>query len=269
VEGVVTGCRERGADCAQIFVSNPRAWASPSIDEEAASAFRAGWRAASLGPLAVHAPYPLNIAAPDEEFLRRGRSLARDLVRTCDALGVDVLVLHAGSAAGDHPAAARRRAATTLRRAAAEADRVRPVVELMAGTRGAVASNVVEAEALLVQVNDDRVGLCLDTAHLFAAGHAIDTSEGAEALAHELRSLGLDDRVRLIHANDSVFPRGEHRDRHADIGEGTIGLGGFRAFLTQPLFASTPMVLETSGDPERQAADIAFLRRTAALTLRR
>jgi deoxyribonuclease-4 len=144
-----------------------------------------------------------------------------------------------------------------------EADSVRVVAELMAGTSGAVASLPAEAEELLAAVVDDRLGLVLDTAHLFAAGLAIDEPDGVAGLSDNLRARGLAARLALVHANDSVFERGAHRDRHTDIGDGLIGEAGWRALATDPLLSSVPWILETPGDAERQRADIAYLRTLA------
>jgi deoxyribonuclease-4 len=262
--GVVKECHDRGADCAQIFVSNPRAWAGPTIGDDQATAFREAWRISGLGPLAAHAPYLVNIASPNQAFLERSRQLASATVLTCARMGVDLLVVHsgAGGTEGDR-GDARARAAETLRRTAGDAEGVRILVELMAGTSGAVASTIPEAAALLEAAGDERIGLCLDTCHLFAAGYGLDTPEGVDELFAELDALGLTARVGLVHANDSMFPRGERRDRHENLGDGHIGIDGWRAIIVRPEVADWTFVLETPGDAERHAADIARLRELA------
>jgi deoxyribonuclease-4 len=257
--GVVRGCRDRGADCAQVFLSNPRAWAPPRIGEDDAAAFREAWAASGLTPLAAHAPYLVNIAAPDDMMLTRSRELALATVRTGDEIGVDLVVFHSGAGGASDPEAARERAATTLR-ALAESTSASVLVELMAGTAGAVASTVAEGAALLEAAGVDGIGLCLDICHLFAAGYALDRPEGVSRLFDELSALGMTERVRLVHANDSMFPMGLHRDRHAPIGEGMIGEKGWRALLARPEAAGLPFVLETPGDAAGHARDIARLR---------
>jgi deoxyribonuclease-4 len=142
------------------------------------------------------------------------------------------------------------------------AARTRVAVELMAATSGAVASTITEARALLDAAGDERVGLCLDTCHLFAAGYALDDPEGVEGLVSELARAGLIGRVCLIHANDSAFGRGEHRDRHEYLDAGRIGHAGWRALVRSPL-AAVPWVTETGGDVERQRSDLAMLRALA------
>jgi len=212
ISGAVEECRLRGADAAQIFVSNPRGWAGPRVTDEEADSFRESWSASGFGPLVAHAPYLVNIASPNKEFVAKSRGLAGSTVRACDSLGIDFLVLHAGAGGPTEPDAARLRAATTLRIASDVGEHVRILVELMAGTSGAVASTIAEAAALLEAADVDGVNLCLDTCHLFATGYALDTAEGVETLFAELKAEGLTERVALIHANDSLYPRGERRD---------------------------------------------------------
>jgi deoxyribonuclease IV len=260
IAGAIEECRVRGADAAQIFVSNPRGWSGPRVSDADGMAFREAWSASGLGPLAVHAPYLVNIASPNLEVLTKSRVLARETVRACEALGVDMLVLHAGAGGSAERETALTRAAETLRIVTDEADRVRVLVELMAGTSGAVASTFSEAERLVGATGVDRLGLCLDTCHLFAAGYGIDTAEGLVELFEEISARGLMNRVALIHANDSMYERGAHRDRHENIGDGFIGIEGWRALLAQPELADLTLILETPGDAQRHARDIATLR---------
>jgi deoxyribonuclease-4 len=200
-----------------------------------------------------------NAASWDAEIVAKTRTLVEASVRACDELGVDLLVVHAGAGGPQGRGAALRTAAETFRRAVT-ADHVRVLVELMAGTSGAVASLPSEAEELLAEVGDDRLGITLDTAHLFAAGIALDDPGEVTGLSDELRGRGIAQRLALVHANDSVFERGAHRDRHADIGDGLIGEAGWAALANDPLLSSVPWILETPGDAERQRADITRLR---------
>jgi deoxyribonuclease-4 len=260
IHGALEATIERGADCAQLFISNARAWAGPRVADEDAAAFRAAWEASSLGPVVAHAPYLVNIASPNPEFLEKSRALAVASAQACDRLGVAVLVLHAGAGGPGEPAAALERAAETLRVAAGAARDVRVAVELMAGTNGAVASLLPEAARLFEAAGVDGIGLVLDTCHLFAAGYELDAPHGAGALVAELEAQGLTERLALIHANDSKFPRGEHRDRHENIGDGFIGEAGWRAIVAEPVLTGVPLILETPADAERHREDIARLR---------
>jgi deoxyribonuclease-4 len=260
IHGALDGTRERGADCAQLFISNARAWAGPRVGDDESAAFRDAWRDAGLGPVVAHAPYLVNIASPNPEFLQKSRTLAAATAQACDRLGIAVLVLHAGAGGPWEPAEALKRAAETLRITAGAAERVRVSVELMAGTGGAVASSLSEAARLFDAAGVDGLGLVLDTCHLFAAGVPLDAPEGAGALVDELGTQGLTQRLALVHANDSKFPRGERRDRHENIGDGFIGEPGWRGLLAQPAITAVPWVLETPADAERHALDVAKLR---------
>lgn len=260
IEGAVEEARLRDADCVQIFVSNPRAWAAPRYDEEEAERFRSALSASGIAPCVAHMSYVGNVAAWKPDFLLRTRELVLATVRACDALGVDHLVVHTGAGGPQGRDVALRVAAESYRFAVEEADRVTVLAELMAGTTGAVASLPREAEELLAAVGDQRLGIVLDTAHLFAAGVPIDDPAGVDDLAQELHDRGLASRLTVVHANDAVFERSARRDRHADIGDGTIGERGWRALATDPLLSSVPWILETPGDAARQRADIARLR---------
>jgi deoxyribonuclease IV len=260
ISGAIEEAVARGADCLQIFISNPRSWAGPRYDDAEAERFREALAASGLRPCVAHLSYVGNVASWDPTILGRTRELLRETVHACDTLGVDLLVVHTGAAGPQDRGAALRAAAESFRLAVQEAHEVRVIAELMAGTSGAVASLPHEAEELFGEVGDDRLGLCLDTAHLFAAGVGLDDPAGVAALSDELRGRALASRLALVHANDSVFERGARRDRHADIGDGLIGLDGWRALVNDPLIGWVPWMLETPGDVDRQRADIASLR---------
>jgi deoxyribonuclease-4 len=137
----------------------------------------------------------------------------------------------------------------------------------MANTAGAVASRISEAKELFDHVDDERLGLVLDTCHLFATGYGLDTAEGIDDLFGELAETGLGDRVALVHLNDAKNERGSKRDRHEVVGHGLIGETGFTAFLRRPAVqALDAVVVETpaSGDARREELD--RIRRYAGLT---
>lgn len=254
--------RSVGAEAVQLFLSNPRAWAGPRIEN--AERFGLEWREAGIGPLYVHAPYLVNIASPSAEFHAKSLELVARSVAACEVAGAAGFVVHAGAGGPGEPAHALERATIVLRSALELAQDTRVLVELMAGTSGAVASTLVEAGALLDAVADERLGLCLDTCHLFAAGYGLDAAEGVAACFDELHELGLGERLALIHANDAKHPRGSHRDRHERIGEGLIGVEGFSAILHRPEVADLDLVLETPSDLEQRTRELATMRRLAA-----
>jgi len=128
-----------------------------------------------------------------------------------------------------------------------------------------VASTFPQAKEVLMEAGDDpRIALCADTCHLFQAGYGLDTSDGVAAAFGELRRLGLARRLRVVHANDSTYPRGARRDSHTHVGRGHIGEAGFAAILAQPAVRRCAVLCETPGRLEDHARNIATLRRLAA-----
>jgi deoxyribonuclease-4 len=264
VNAVIETARSYGADAAQLFISSPRAWAGPIVSEDEGAEFRARWNESGLGPVFVHAPYLVNIASPNRGFVEKSRTLLARTIDGCEAIGAVGLVVHAGSGVEGKREAALERAAAILRELAPAADRTSIVVELMAGTSGAVASTFAEARELFDLVGDDRLRLCTDTCHLFASGYDLASADGVKETFDELRSSALADRLTLVHANDSEFPRGERRDRHTNIGKGHIGVEGFGAILHDPTVRHADAVLvETPGDVEAHRRDIETLRSLA------
>jgi deoxyribonuclease-4 len=254
----IENARAVGAGAVQLFLSNPRSWAGPL--PQTAEKFGADWRAGGVGPLFVHAPYLVNIASPNAEFVTKSLELCRRSVVACGIAGAAGFVVHAGSGGPGERGEAVARAAGVLRLILDETEGTNLVVELMASTAGAVASTWPEAGQLFDLVGDARLRLCGDTCHLFVTGYGLDAPEGVDACFDELASSGLEDRLVLIHANDAEFPRGSKRDRHANIGEGLIGLEGFRAILHRPEVADLSVIVETPRGGEAHRRDVETLK---------
>jgi deoxyribonuclease-4 len=266
--GAIGSARACGAEAAQIWGSNPRAWVHPSVPPSVAREFGRAWRAEGLGPLVLHAPYMVNVASPNEDFRARSVDLARATVALAETIPADGVVVHAGSAgASTEPARAREIAASSLAAIAELAEETSVFVELTAGGAGSVASTFPHFRKLLDAAGKHpRLALCADTCHLFAAGYALDAPAGVRACFDQIRRLGLSGRLRLIHANDSKFPRGARRDSHTHIGEGHIGEAGFRAILAHPAVRRCAVICETPGRLEDHARNIATLRRLGRVT---
>lgn len=255
----VDTARDVGAEAVQLFISNPRAWSGPRL--ETAEKFGAEWREGGVGPLFVHAPYLVNIASPNPEFLQKSLTLCVQSVRACGVLRAEGFVVHAGAGGTGEPAAAIERAAAILQAILDETpEETQLLVELMAGTSGAVASTVEEAARLFDAVDGERLGVVLDTCHLFVTGYGLDEPSGVDALFQELGSAGLAERLRLVHMNDAKNERGSHRDRHEVVGEGTIGLPGFAAFLARPEVRDLSVVVETPASGETRRAELDRIR---------
>jgi deoxyribonuclease IV len=259
----VPTAREVGAEAAQLFISNPRAWSGPK--PETAEKFGAEWREGGIGPLFVHAPYLVNIASPNAEFLTKSLELCRKSVQACGIIGAEGFVVHAGAGGPAERHEALERAATLLQGILLETpEETHLLVELMANTAGAVASTIGEADELFTAVDDERLGLVLDTCHLWATGYALDTPAGVDALFEELATTGLSSRLRLVHLNDAKNDRGSKRDRHEVVGVGVIGATGFASFLHRPEVRDLTLVVETPAAGEARRAELERIRAFAA-----
>jgi deoxyribonuclease IV len=253
-----------GADAFQIFVGNPRAWAPPPVRPDLAAEFRERRLEAGIGAVFVHASYLVNIASPNPAFLERSVELARRELEAAAALGADGLVIHAGAGGPGERAAAVRRAGSSAAAVAGGEEEPLVLLELTAGGTGTVASTIPQAGELLEAAGGHpRLGICLDTCHLFAAGYALDQEEGVAACLEELRAGGLDARLELVHANDARDPRGSRRDRHADPGRGHIGEVGFTALFRHPSLRDRTVLAEVPGKEREHARVVADLRRLA------
>lgn len=251
---------DRGARALQIFVSNPRAWAVPEPVEERCREFRQRRAEEQIAVAVAHASYLVNIASPNDDLRARSVELARREAAIAAALGLDGLVVHAGAGGpGERSAAVERAAASAL---AICGEGAPVLLELTAGGRGSVASTIPEAADLLGACGDDpRIGLVLDTCHLFAAGAPLDDPKGVRTTLQVLRDHRLTRRLRVVHANDARDPRGSRRDRHEHIGRGYIGEDGFRAILADPAVRRAAIVLETPGRLKEDLGNLAVLRR--------
>jgi deoxyribonuclease-4 len=247
-----------GAEVVQVFVSNPRGWARAAGDPRQDAAFR-DWAGGRGVPVFVHAPYLVNLGSPDPRVRELSAGALAHALDRGAALGAAGVVVHAGSSVdGDRAAGlCRVRAALLplLDRLPAGGPRV--LVEPTAGGGAALASTVDTTAAYVAALDGHpRLGLCLDTCHLHAAGHDLAAPGGARRLVAALtRAVGRP-RLGLVHANDSRDERGSTRDRHASVGAGAIGAAGFGELLAA--VRGVPVLVET--EDTAHAADIATLK---------
>ncbi len=249
VERAVERALQCGFSAAQIFLKNCRQWRAPALRPEEASAFR---KAASASGLFFfgHAGYLLNLASASDLLAEQSLQALRDEVERAKLLGLPFLVLHPGTAArGEEPEAALSRLAHRLRSLFPKGSlqpEVGIALETMAGQGSQLGWRLEQLSWLLEELDDPRrFGICLDTAHLWAAGYPIATPAGYRAFTAELEERRLAARVWAIHLNDSAAPFGSRRDRHEHLGRGTLGLSAFGQILQDPRWSRVPMVLET------------------------
>ncbi|HSO56058.1 MAG TPA: deoxyribonuclease IV [Actinomycetes bacterium] len=260
----VGNARDVGCESLQVFVSNARGWAPPPVDPVGDQLFQAGMAEAGLGPLFVHAPYLVNFASASPVTRENSREVVAATLAKAASIGAAGVVVHAGQALASGRAAGlatTRESLLPLADAGAGQDGPDLVLELTAGTRGALAARFEEmAELLAACDHHPRLKVCMDTCHAQAAGYDLSDPTGVTKALDELFAT-LGDRVVLVHANDSRDPVGAGRDRHCPIGTGTIGDHGFAAILAHPALATLPVITETTGDPTQMATDLARLNR--------
>jgi deoxyribonuclease IV len=240
---------ERDCRAIQIFNQSPRMWRPSVYSEQDVAAFREAMAASQIDAVLIHAVYLLNCASEDPEIREKSLVSLTHSLRVGYDIGAAGVVLHPGSAKTGDVSEALARASKTIREALADSEGCPLHLENTAGAGGTLGRSIDELAALLEAAGDDeRLGLCLDSCHLFASGYDIRTYAGMDELTTEIaEKVGLQ-RVGSLHLNDSQTPLGSNRDRHANIGAGELGESGCTAFLSAPSFQDLPCVLETPGE---------------------
>lgn len=252
----------------QIFVKNSNRWIGKEITNAEAGEFRAAFSRSGLLAVAAHSSYLINAAGGNAEFRKKSTAALAEELDRCDALGVPALVLHPGSCGEAGPAAGIRRVARMLDAAFSRSRSTAAVwLETAAGQGAGVGSRFEELrDVIAASKNEARLGVCLDTCHVFAAGYELRTPEGYGATIDAFdRALGLG-TLRAMHVNDSKKALGSRVDRHEHIGKGMIGDAGFRNLMTDPRLAAIPKFLETPKDEtlDLDRKNLAALRRLAS-----
>jgi deoxyribonuclease-4 len=262
---------ELGCGAVQIFLKSHRQWASKPLDAEQVRAFRAARRRTGIRMVFAHASYLVNLANPTDAPWRQAVDFFTDELERAEALELGWVVIHPGSHMGDGAGAGIARVVRALDEVVTRTAgyRVKVALENTAGAGHCIGNRLIDLGALLQRAaRPERLGVCLDTCHLFAAGYDIRTAAGYTSVMNECqRHIGFD-RVLAFHLNDARAPLGSGLDRHANIGEGFLGRPAFRFLLNDPRFRRVPKVLETPKEPE-PAADLKNLKTLRALRLPR
>ena len=254
-----------GCDSVQIFVKSNRSWAVKPLADEAIARFKAKAQETGIHPVVAHTSYLLNLATHDQALWMKSRdTLIVELTR-CETLHIPYLVLHPGAHVGAGEAAGLARVAQALGQVHASTPGfcTQILLEITAG-QGTSLGYCFEHLAWLMEhtPEGERLGVCLDTCHAFAAGYELRTLEGYTATMEDFdRIIGLE-RLQALHLNDCKGDLGSHKDRHAHIGQGHIGLDGFRHLVNDPRLAGLPGLLETpkSDDLHEDRENLALLR---------
>jgi deoxyribonuclease-4 len=254
------------ATAIQIFTRSQRQWKAKPMSREESGAFRSALGGSGVKAVLSHASYLINLSSVVPQFLALSRKTLAEELRRCHALGIPHAVVHPGAhmGAGDKQglAAVARSLDDVLRRTRGSS--AGPLLEVTAGQGSCLGHSFEQVAEILARLKDPRrVGVCLDTCHLFAAGYDITTESGYEQTLERFdKVVGLR-KLKAIHLNDSQKPLGSRVDRHAHIGEGFLGLATFARFLNDPRLARVPMVVETPGPIEVWKKEIALLRALA------
>ncbi len=251
------------ATAIQIFTRSQRQWKAKPMTGAESDAFRSALGGSGVKAVLSHASYLINLASVVPRFLALSRQTLADELGRCHALGILHAVVHPGAhmGAGDEQglAAVARSLDDVLRRTRGSS--AGPLLEVTAGQGSCLGHRFEQVAAILARVKEPgRVGVCLDTCHLFAAGYDIATESGYEQTLERFdKVVGLR-KLKAIHLNDSQKPLGSRVDRHAHAGEGFLGLAAFARFLNDPRLKKVPMVVETPGPIDVWKKEIALLR---------
>ena len=244
---------ERGkditADCIQIFVAAPQRWLEAKHSDEAVAAFLAARREASIAPILLRGPYLINLGSAEEALRQRSADAIASQLEWSDRLGAMGVVFHVGSFGKEDREIGMSRAAESIAAILDRSVTSSPLLlETTAGAGNSIGGRFEDLGELIERLNQSpRLQVCLDTCHIFAAGYPCTTTADLDQTMAEFdRFIGLD-RLTALHLNDSEGTFGSHRDRHANIGEGQIGLDGFRAIVNHPALRKLPGFLEVPG----------------------
>ncbi len=236
-----------GGNCMQIFAGSPRLWFRKPFDDSEVQKYLKGIKENNLGPVFIHALYLVNLATPNPEMFEKSiNSLVMDLQNGA-RIGSSGVIIHIGSHLGTGFDSVKDQVAASLERIIGLTDNCDLILENAAGQNGKIGS-LDELSFLIKTVNSPRLKICLDTAHLFAGGVDLRSEEKIEKLIKELIDLDLLDKLVCLHLNDCASDLGSHRDIHANIGEGKIGLEGLKTFVNRQELSHLPLILEVPGD---------------------
>jgi deoxyribonuclease IV len=253
--------REMRCDAIQIFNQSPRMWRPTRYSDDDFAEFRETVKGSRVNAVAIHMIYLINPAAKDREMQKKSLESLTHALRVGDGIGALGVVVHPGALKDDTRANAKKRAIKLIKEALARSERCPIFYENTAGSPQLLGRDFDETAELIDKTGGPkRLGLCIDSCHLYATGYDIAIPEGMKAMIDEIDAkVGLE-QLRLLHVNDATDPLGSNRDRHAPIGKGTIGRKGLRAFLGERRIQGVPAVLEGPGidgrAPDRKSVEL-------------
>jgi len=246
---------ERGCESIQIFNQSPRMWRPTDYGPDDFAAFKEAMDASPVEAVVIHAVYLINCASKDKELRKKSLASLTHALRIGDGIRAAGVVLHPGAQKGEPLGPSIKRAAKVIAAALKDSDSCPLLLEQTAGHKGLLGRDFDQtAELIELAGGGRRLGLCLDSCHLFVQGYDVTDAEHLGKVVDEAdEKVGLD-RLRCLHVNDAAAPLGSCRDRHANIGKGEMGKQGLAAFLSEPRFEGLPATLETPG-PNKKGPD--------------
>jgi deoxyribonuclease-4 len=265
---------ELGCESIQIFNQSPRMWRPTRYVDDDFKAFKVAMAGSPIEAVVIHAVYLINCASKDKELRKKSLASLTHALRTGDGIDAAGVVLHPGAQKGEPHGPSMKRAAKVIAAALQDSDRCPLLLEQTAGHKGLLGRDFDEtAELIDLAGGGKRLGLCLDSCHLFVQGYDVTDPGSLSQIVDEAdEKVGLD-RLRCLHVNDAAAPLGSCRDRHANIGKGEMGKQGLAAFLSEPRFEGLPATLETPGPnkkgPDRKEVQVAKRLRKEGLKRRK
>jgi deoxyribonuclease-4 len=239
---------ERGCESIQIFNQSPRMWRPTKYGPEDFAAFKEAMAGSPVEAVVIHAVYLINCASKDRDLHKKSLASLTHALRIGDQIGASGVVLHPGAQVGEPLNPSIKRAAKTIAAALKDSESCPLLLEQTAGHKGLLGRDFDETAKLIeLAGGGKRLGLCLDSCHLFVQGYDVtDEAHLAKVVDEACAKVGLD-RLQCLHVNDAAAPLGSCRDRHANLGKGEMGKQGLAAFLSEPRFEGLPATLETPG----------------------
>jgi len=249
-----------GCECFQIFTRSPRGGNPPLLDKSVIEAFLKECSAYNFTDYYIHTPYFINLASENSRIRLSSILLVKEEIKRGNLIGAKYIVTHLGSARGSGESEGLRKVIGALKKILDTINHSNKLlIEVSAGQGEAIGDKFEELAEILDKVSNPDLGICLDTAHIFATGYDLRTEEAVKKMLNEFSlTIGLD-KLKLLHGNDSKVGLGERKDRHEHIGKGKIGIEGFRALINNPCLKGIDVIIETPID--KVADDIQNLKK--------
>lgn len=258
VQNAPLNAQKIGASAFGMFTRSPRGWSAPPLEGESIALFKANLAATGIAPamVLVHDNYLVNLASPKEDILAKSYASLLDEAQRVEQLGLKLLNFHPGSRQESELDGALSQIATYVQRIIDETNDVCMVIEMTAGSGAHTGAAFEEIATMLKRIDREaRMGVCIDTCHIFAAGYDLRSAESYAATMEQFERLIGYEFLRGMHLNDSMKGLGSRVDRHSPLGEGEIGLSAFKAIAKHEAMNNIPLILETP-EPARWATEI-------------